>query len=391
MSNGKLSYRRSSHPRTGTAGCAGICKEGMIVEKQSISLLRQNNRWGLTALSIVLFLLASPLLLMSLATPQLLMLLPVVLLWLLGAAGPVSAGVCTAIFAALCGVIFGIWGIVHACLFLVPVLVLSAVMAERRSGFWESTAVSGAAVFISAGVVLGLITMIAGSDVVTAISEMLRQAFLNAGKVGDSVLVMLSQMGLLKTQGELTFLESSGLLALNDANRNELLGQLVMMMDSMLRLEIPMQMAAGSVMAGIIGQAALRRGLASRRIKTDMPAIYTWRVPSGWGRVLGGTLLLLFLLSRLVGGTTLSMYYVFGGVFERVYALQGIAALCYVLDRRGKGRGWKLVVFALGMTLLSSAAIIVGIADQSMDITKRRAELGETGLEISFGRDHKEG
>lgn len=357
----------------------------MNVEKQSISLFRQSNRWGLTVLSVVLFLLASPLLLMSLATPQLLMLLPIVLLWLLGLAGPVSAGVCTAIFAALCGAIFGGWGIVHACLFLVPMLVLSTLMVERRSSFWESSAVSSAAMFISAGVALGLMTMLAGSDVVSAISEQLRQAFLGAGKVGDSVLVMLAQMGLLKTQDELTFLESSGLLALNEASRSELLGQLVMMMDSMLRLEIPMQMAAGSVMAGIIGQAVLRRGLASRQIETDMPPLYTWRVPNGWGRVLGGTLLLLFLLSKLVGGTALSMYYVFGGVFERVYALQGIAALCYVLDRRGKGRGWKVLVFALGMTLLSSAAVVAGIADQAMDITRRRAELGETGLEISFG------
>ena len=88
----------------------------------------------------------------------------------------------------------------------------------------------------------------------------------------------------------------------------------------------------------------------------------------------------------LVGGSALSRYYVFGGVFERAYALQGVAAVCYILDQRGKGRGWKLLVFALGMTLLSSAAIVVGIADQAMDITKRREALGSTGLEITFGR-----
>ena len=176
------------------------------------------------------------------------------------------------------------------------------------------------------------------------------------------------------------------MLALNDANRSSLLGQLVMLMDTMLRLEIPMQMATGSVMAGVVGQAVLRRGLASRGITVDAPPIYTWRVPDGWGRVLGGTLVLLFALSKLVGGSALSMYYVFGGVFERVYALQGVAAVCYMLDQRGKGRGWKLLVFALGMTLLSSAAIVVGIADQAMDITKRREALGSTGLEITFGR-----
>ena len=367
-----------------------IFKEGMIVEKQSISLFRQKNRWGLTILSVVLFVMASPLLLLSLATPQLLMLLPVALLWLLGAAGTVSAAVCTAVFAALCGVVFGGWGVVHACVFLVPTLIVSTLLVERKTPFWESAAASAAAMFISIGVALGVMTMLAGSDVVSAISDLMRQAFESAGKLGDSILVMLAQMGLLEAPGDLTYLESSGMLALTDANRSSLLGQLVMMMDAMLRLEIPMQMATGSVMAGIVGQAVLRRGLASRGIASQTPPITTWRVPGGWGRVLGGTLLLLFALSKLVGGSAVSMYYVFGGVFERVFALQGVAAVCYLLDKRGKGRGWKLLVFALGMSLLSSAAIVVGIADQTMDITKRRAELGSTGLEITFGREEKQ-
>ena len=385
MSNGKLAYGRSPAP----GGRKGFCehiKEGVIVEKQSISLFRQKNKWGLTILSVVLFVMASPLLMLSLATPQLLMLLPVALLWLLGAAGTVSAAICTAVFAALCGVLFGGWGVVHACIFLVPTLVISTLLVERKIPFWESAAASCAAMFISIGVALGMMTMLAGSDVVSAISELMRQAFEGAGKLGDSVLVMLAQMGLLEAPDNLTYLESSGMLALNDANRSSLLGQLVMLMDTMLRLEIPMQMATGSVMAGVVGQAVLRRGLASRGITVDAPPIYTWRVPDGWGRVLGGTLVLLFALSKLVGGSALSMYYVFGGVFERVYALQGVAAVCYMLDQRGKGRGWKLLVFALGMTLLSSAAIVVGIADQAMDITKRREALGSTGLEITFGR-----
>lgn len=366
-------------------------KEGVIVEKQSISLFRQKNKWGLTVLSIVLFLLASPMLLMSLATPQLLMLLPVVLLWLLGSAGTVSAAVCTAVFAALCGALFGGWGVLHACLFLVPTLFISLRLVERETPFWQSAAVSGVTMFISVGLALGIMTIVAGSDVVSAISGVMEQAFESAGRLGDSVLLMLAEMGLLETPDGMTALESGGLLALSDASRGSLLGQLVMMMDSMLRLEIPMQMATGSVMAGVIGQAALRRGLASRQIASDMPPVTAWRVPEGWGRVLGGTLVLLFLLSRLVGGSAVSMYYVFGGVFERVYALQGVAAICYMLDKRGKGRGLKLLVFALGMTLLSSAAIVVGVADQAMDVTRRRAELGKTGLEITFdfGRGDK--
>ena len=49
-----------------------------------------------------------------------------------------------------------------------------------------------------------------------------------------------------------------------------------------MRLEIPMQMATGSVAAGVLGQAALRKGVLSRGDKVDYPPLRTWSVPKGW-------------------------------------------------------------------------------------------------------------
>lgn len=164
-----------------------------------------------------------------------------------------------------------------------------------------------------------------------------------------------------------------------------------MMVDTMLRLEIPMQMATGSVAAGLLGQAVLRKGVLSRGEKVDYPPLRTWCVPKGWGRVLGGTLAALYVLSLVVPSVTSSMFYVFSGVFEQIFALQGIAAICYVLHEKGRGRGAQRLAFIICYILVSPAAILfgsagmilgmavlmVGLADQTFDFTHRRAKMEE--------------
>ena len=105
------------------------------------------------------------------------------------------------------------------------------------------------------------------------------------------------------------------------------------------------------------------------------PKLSTWRVPKGWGRILGGTLAALYVLSRLLPNTVSTMFYVFSGIFDQVFALQGIAAICYLLHSKGKKGFLKGLVFVLGYTLLRSPAVMVGIFDQIVDFTHRRENL----------------
>ena len=359
-------------------------KEGIFMENQRISVFQQRNRWGVTVLSLVLCLLLSPGLVLSLAVPQILMLLPVVLLWLLGYAGPVSVGGCLAILTGFSCFFLGGWGALSVFLFLAPVLIVSAVLVERSSPMFISAGMSSAVMFISCGMIMGLLTLLAGSDIVTAISGLCRQAFEAAGKMGDSLLVMLMELGVIAEPDGLSYLEGSGLLSIDAQTRSEMIDKLILAIDSMLRLEIPMQMSTGSIAAGVIGQAALRKGLRTRGEAVDCPALHTWRIPGGWGRVLGGTWAILLVFSMLFAGRISSMYYVFTGVVELLFSLQGIAAVCYLFHERGKGSLIKAVVFVLGFTLLRSMAVVLGIADQAVDITKRREKLGKTGWEISF-------
>ena len=85
------------------------------------------------------------------------------------------------------------------------------------------------------------------------------------------------------------------------------------------------------------------------------------------------------------------MFYVFSGVFEQIFALQGIAAICYVLHEKGRGRGAQRLAFVICYILVSPAAILfgsagmilgmavlmVGLADQTFDFTHRRAKMEE--------------
>lgn len=341
------------------------------MENRRISLLKQKNRWGMTAFSIGLCLLLMPVVGISLFVPQVITVLPIALLALLGFVGPVSAAVCCAMLVVLCLVLFGLWGAVMAALFLVPVCVVAAALVERERPFWQSVALTGTTVFVSMGAVMGLLSLLAGSDVVSAISGMIEQMLEASGALGDTVLSAMMQLGLITAQDG----SSISVEVLDAATREQLISSLVMMMDTVLRLEIPMQMTTGAVGVGLLGQAVLRRGIRSRGEKIEYPPLRTWMVPSGWGRILGVTLVAMYLLAMTVPQFSSSMYYVFSGVFEQVFALQGIAALCYFLHERGKGRGLQAVVFVLGYFVLRPPAILFGIADQTFDFSHRREKI----------------
>ena len=370
-------------PRVDLSMSAADEKKGFALENQNHLLFKQKNRWGLTALSVVICLMLSPMLALSAFLPQIVTLVPVMLMLLLGYVGPVS----TAIIVSVSSAIMGVWGGMLSMLLLVPVVIIGAYMVEKNSPFWLSAAGTGVTMFASMGVVMLIISALTGMDIVTALSQTLQQAFASSGALGDSMLSMMTQMGLLTAQGG----GSVDISSIDAATREQLIAALVMMVDTMLRLEIPMQMATGSVAAGLLGQAVLRKGVLSRGEKVDYPPLRTWCVPKGWGRVLGGTLAALYVLSLVVPSVTSSMFYVFSGVFEQIFALQGIAAICYVLHEKGRGRGTQRLAFIICYILVSPAAILfgsagmilgmavlmVGLADQTFDFTHRRAKMEE--------------
>lgn len=357
------------------------------MENQRVSLFRQKNRWGLTALSIVLCLVLSPVLGITVFLPQTVALLPLVLLVLLGYVGPVSALACMAVLVGLCGLLFGLWGSVCTALVLVPVLVVSAYVVDHDHPFWQAVAAGGVTMFAGMFAAVALLTMLAGSDVVSALTDLMKQGLAASGPMGDAMLGMMAQMGMIASPEGIE-IGANGLVTVDPAVREELFKSILLLMDSALRLEMPMQMATGAVAAGLLGQAVLRKGLLRRGIKVEYPRMHTWRVPKGWGRILGGTLVALYLLAQLVPQSMNTMFYVFSGVFNQVFSLQGIAAMCYMFHSRGKSKVWQGVVFVIGYFFLGTAAVVLGIGDQIGDFSRRREELDK--LENPFDPRHGE-
>ena len=340
------------------------------MDNQKVSVFKQKNNWGLTVLGAVLCILSAPLLSTLVFLPQVVTMVPVLLLVMLGFAGPAGAAICAGLLTGGAGVLYGMWGVVCALLLIVPTVAAAAIAIDRDQPFWEAVVAGSVAMFASLFAVVAIISMLAGSDVVSALSALLTDVAGSADSFSDTILSAMASMGLVTLPDG-----AADISAFDAAARKEMFQSLIFTMDSVLRLELPMQMATGSVSAGLLGQAALRKGMLRRGVKVSYPKLSTWRVPKGWGRVLGGTLVALYALAMLLPESMNTMFYVFSGVFDRVFALQGIAAVCYMMKKHGRSVKWQAAVFIIGYFFLGTAAMLLGIADQAMDFTHRRKEL----------------
>lgn len=355
------------------------------MENQRVMLFRQKNRWGLTALCVVLcFILLIPALTISVLSPQLIMFIPVLMLALLGFVGPVSAVACGALLVALSGTLFGALGGLCAALFFVPVVAACCVTVERGMPFTVSVGVGAGAMFVSMAAVMGILSAAAGTDIVSAMGELMRQSFDMLGEAADALLIPFAQIGLISMPEGV-----SGAQALDAQTRAEMINSLIYVLDAGLRFELPAQMVTGSLAAGLFGQAVLRRGVLRRGIAVPYLPLRTWRLPKGWGRVLGVTLAAFYLGAMLLPDRLNSAFYVFGSIFDEVFMLQGIAAFCYVLHKRGKSRAWQGAVFVIGYFMIGTAAVVLGIADQTFDFTHRREELDQAENPYDPFNSHK--
>lgn len=344
-------------------------EEGVDLDGQQTSLFRQKNNWPLTAVSVVVSVVLAPMMGSLILLPQVIAIVPVVLLALLSYVGPVSTAACGAVLVATGGTLYGMWGALCTLLLFAPTVIAAVVTAQRGQPFWESVIAGCVAMFASMGAAVGIVSLLAGTDVVTAFTAMLGDIFKAYPGFGDALIQIMEVFGMLTQQGE------EMLSGLDAAARGELISELLAAMDFVLRLEIPMRMATGAVTAGLLGQVVLRKGMLRRGMHVAYPHLITWHVPKGWGRILGGTLAALYVLAKLLPASMSTMYYVFSGVFQQVFALQGVAALCSVLERRGKSAMWQRAVFVLGYFVLSTLAMLLGIFDQAMDVTHRREAL----------------
>ena len=337
------------------------------------ALFKRKNNWPLTAISIVICVLLMPVSTFTFAMPHLFTVIPLILLFLLGYVGPVSALGCMAICIFAAGYSIGIPGVLAISILIIPFMAVSVYLTQTKKEFWLSAAIASAVAFASACLVVSMIGVWAKTDAVSAIIRTVTETVNAQPELSDWLISLFGQMGLITTDAG----SSLEIGRLSPDDRVRIIGRIMALFDTLLRLQIPMQISTGSLASGVLGQTVLRKSVIKLGYSIEYPPLRTWRVPKGWGRILGGTFLLLFVLARLVPQYTRGMYYVFSGLFEQVFALQGIAALCWMLEERKRKRITKVMVFLIGYFVLQTPALILGIADQAFDFTKRREKMGD--------------
>lgn len=345
------------------------------MERRETLFFGRRNRWGLTVLSVMLCFIIAPVLGMMAMMPQVLALTPIALMLLLGFVGPVSAVICAGVCVGMGGTLYGAQGMAAALLLFLPVTIVSAVLVEKRRPFWRSVGIGAATMFISMAAVIGMLAIMTGSDVVTAFTGIVRDMFTEMGALSDALLLMFAQMGVISSEG--LDLGAQALGSLTPEMREEMIKAITLILDTGLRLELPMQMVMGSAAAGVLGQVLLRKSVLARGIEVPYERLRTWRLPKGWGRVLLGTLVVFFVAAQLMPERMNSTLYVLAKLFDMIFTVQGIAAVCYLLHKNGKGKGWKLLAVVAGLSALRYIAQAVGFADQALDVTHRREAFGD--------------
>ena len=329
------------------------------------------NRWGRTLLCTALCIACVPFLSLTLFIPKLLTAIPLAVIFLFGFAGPVCAALGTAIITAGSSLLLSawdasMWGVVGCIIFIVPLFIATLLTLYRREDFWLSAGIGAAVMFASCCVIIGIIGARSGTDAVTAIMQAMVDLINRVEGLPEMLIEMTAQMGLLE----------QGTGALDASGRNAILQTMIRAADMVMRLRVPAQITTGSLAAGVLSQFMLRKTLNRNGLGLSYPALRTWRLPKGWGRILALTFAALFLITQVVPQYTSGMLYVFTGLFEQVFTLQGIAALCWVAYEKGRGGFWQAMIFMLGYFLLSTPASLIGIADQAFDFSHRREKLG---------------
>lgn len=327
----------------------------------------------MTVLSVVLSMIVAPLFMFGVFMPRFVMMYPALALLLLGYVGPVSVVACCMVLMGLCMTLYGTMGMLCIVILLLPALISAMLTVKRRLGFFISCSILACTLFVSMSLALGVISFAAKADIATALSDMIGTTFDELGELADPILSTFAQMGIVNLPNGMGQLGES--LRLTAEMRQEMIDSIVFLLNTGLRLELPMQMTVGALGAGVLGQTALRCGLRSRGLNVPYTPIRKWHLPSGWGRVLGVTLGILFVFASLLPQNLIVMAYVFSGVFTELFALQGIATVSHVLHEHNKGKRWIVIVFAVGYTLLRTPFMFLGIADQALDITHRRKML----------------
>lgn len=333
-----------------------------------MKILERKNHLGMSIGLGAVFALFLPVLFIMSLLPHTAVIMPLLMLVLFFKAGPVCTGVVSLLFIAHGWLNYGGFGLGYGAVsVLVPVL-LTFWLVEKKKGFWLSVIIAASVFWVIEYLTMYVLSQIFGSDVVsyliTSVSRTLEDP--------------LFQSSLRKA------LSGSDMSVLGMFQSTETMREMLQYMDQFLRIDIPVRILTNGLVFGAAGQYYTRGRLRDILPDVDRPGFTTWAVPREWGIVILSTLGVLFVFSRIDEQFYGNLFLVALSVAEQLMICQGLAAFAYLFIHRrekaaqgSRGRRLLYVLLGIGYFVISLPYLIIGILDQTIDITHRRRALDE--------------
>ncbi len=303
---------------------------------------------------------------------------PVILAVCGARAGLVPMAACGMLAVAACYLLFGqAAAALVMALYLLPFLALNAFCFLRKIPFWQAAAAHAVLLAAVQTAILMVFRQMVGGDLFIGGADYLVDQ-VAASPYGDLILIQLYQSRLLNVPEELVtgpkalleaFYASLTTSLLTASVRTELLNGLRTLLQSALYALLPSTVIKNAILAGVFGMAfpilALRKKAV---ILMEMPPFSTWHLSRRAGMqmlVLGLGGMLPYVASSqgiMLAGNMM------GAAFSTVFAIQGAALLDFVQKKNGTRRFWRRVWPCLIYLMVPTLLMIMGIADQFMNI-----------------------
>lgn len=283
--------------------------------------------------------------------------------------------------------LFGAAGAGAGILLLLPPMIVFARGQINQTRFPRMVRDMFVAFVVSQLAVLTLLRFtVTGGDVFTAAGAAAQKAISDMGVMGDYMLYLFENMGLLSIPESLAGVASGASLPLPLPLRAELLSQVGNLVSSYLLTLVPVLLTGTNlemaVMAVALSQhygrkSRLRRGARDEFFPAiDMPMLKKWYVPRRWGlgfALLGLGYFMPYLSNAVVPVIIGNMCF---SVFSTVFTLQGMAVLNDIQHKRGTGKFWRRALPVLLSLILPISLILVGLVDQKSDPRRLRTGSG---------------
>ncbi len=282
---------------------------------------------------------------------------------------------------------FGWQGALLGGLYLFIFMAAFVAVMAKGVRFWHAVGVMVGAHVAAQLMVFLVLQSWAGGQLYSEAARIVTE-YLRGSEIGDMILVMLHQYGLVQVAQE--FVEQpgsaqvvNGVYVLSEALRSDLLLAVELRVEEFVKAFFTGSIVSHSVISGTFsvalplyfGNVAQQRreylhpDIAHAALPAvEMPPLEKWFLPRGMGLKVGilfvGQLVAMFTTNDALVTAGLMMY----SAFQAIYMIQGMALINFMQKKRDSKPGWRKATLILLYAFLPTALVLLGVFDQIANV-----------------------